>query len=102
MNCEPIVCVSNRAMMKASPRFFAVTTPSCDTVAELSLLVMKTARFVTSRSVPSAYFARTESFCDSPSPSSTPVGGKISSVTAAGTGPGSAGAPASSQRMRVA
>jgi hypothetical protein len=37
MNCVPTVCVSKRAIMKASPRFSAVTTPSWETGAELSL-----------------------------------------------------------------
>ena len=54
----PTVCVANRAMMKASPRAAAVTRPSPSIGAELSLLVKNTARFVTSRSVPSEYFAR--------------------------------------------
>ena len=50
----PTVCVSKRAMMNASPRAAAVTRPSAVIGAELSLFVMNMARFVTSRSVPSA------------------------------------------------
>jgi hypothetical protein len=40
MNWQPTVCVEKRAMMKASPRAPAVITPSCETAAETSLLVM--------------------------------------------------------------
>ena len=49
----PIVNVAKRAMTNASPRSPAVTTPSGETLAELSLLLRKTAREVTSRSLPS-------------------------------------------------
>ena len=75
MNGTPTVCFSKRAMMKASPRLAAVTLPSFETAAALSLLDRNTARLVTSRSVPSEYFARTVSCCVSPAPSSSAVGG---------------------------
>ena len=75
MNCEPTVCVSKRHMTNASPRSPAVIRPSVDTGAETSLLVRKTARLVTSRSVPSEYRARTESCWVAPLPSSTPERG---------------------------
>ncbi len=72
MNCEPTVWVSNRAITNASPRWPAVTRPSGVTAAETSLLVRKTARPVTSRSVPSEYRARTVICWVAPSPSRTP------------------------------
>jgi hypothetical protein len=58
-------------MTKASPRAPAVTSPSGETAAEVSLLVRKTASDVTSRSVPSEYLARTVSFWAAFSPSRT-------------------------------
>src|SRR2546426_110103 len=54
----PTVNVAKRAMMNASPRLPAVTTPSGLILAELSLLLRNKARCVTSRSVPSEDFAR--------------------------------------------
>ena len=47
----PTVNVAKRAVTKASPRFFAVTVPSGETVALLSLLLWNTTSEVTSRSV---------------------------------------------------
>ena len=75
MNCDPTVKVSNRAITNASPRSPAVTSPSGVTAAEVSLLVRKRLRLVTSRSVPSEYRARTVIFWVAPLPSSTPLYG---------------------------
>ena len=95
----PTVKVAKRAMMNASPRFPAVTTPSELILAELSLLLRNRARRVTSRSVPSEYLARAVMRCVAPSPSSTSCFGRISSETGLATVAESCGAPASSQRI---
>src|SRR4029078_13740048 len=101
MNGTPTVCFSKRAITNASPRLAAVTLPSLETAAALSLLERNTARQVTSRSVQSEYFARTVSCWVSPVPSITAEVGKTSSESIVGTAPGSAGAPASRQPHNV-
>jgi hypothetical protein len=100
--CAPTVCVSNRAITKASPRRPAVTSPAASTFAAASLLERNRASGVTSRSVPSAYLASTVSCCVAAGPSSTASAGWSSTATTAGVGPGSFFAPVSSQRFRVA
>ena len=85
-------------MTNASPRSAAVTAPAPSIFAAESLFVRKSARPVTSRSVPSLYLARTTSLWISPLPSSTADGGKTSMLTGVATVGASSGASASSQR----
>src|SRR5262249_59772465 len=91
--------VAKRAMTNASPRSPAVTTPSGEILALLSLLLRNSASEVTSRSWPSAYFARTTICCCSPLPSSTAVLGYSSTLTGLAK-VASLGAFASIQRTR--
>src|SRR2546421_11914027 len=98
INGTPTVFFSKRAITKASPRLAAVTLPSFETAAALSLLERNTARPVTSRSAPSEYLARTVSCCVSPAPSSSALGGETSSASIVGTLPASAGAAGWGQR----
>ena len=97
----PTVNVAKRAITNASPRFFAVTSPSFEMLAALSLPERKTARSVTSRSVPSEYLARAVTCCDPPGDSSSICLGSISSATGCLTPGGSSGAPALIQRRSV-
>ena len=96
-----MVKVWKRAITNASPRWAEVTRPPGVIFAELSLLLKKNAREVTSRSVPSEYFARTTSCWVALSPRSTMFFGMISAETGTGMSGLSPGAPASIQRMTV-
>ncbi len=102
MTCVPTVKLAKRAMTNASPRSPDVIRPPASTAALPALLVMNVASDVTSRSVPSEYFASTVSCWRVPLPSRTSrVGATSMPVTCETLAGSSFGAPAWSHSTSV-